>query len=300
MILADDPKSTKTKPGDASHATIDSAAILTGLIGRGIQGSRSPMMHQQEADAKGLRLIYRLLDLDFTATSELPELLKAAQIMGFSGVNITYPCKQAVIPLLDELSEEATQVGAVNTVLFRSGRRIGHNTDLLGFGEGFQRGLGDVALDVVAQIGAGGAGAATATAILRKGCNDLRIVDNEAERANGLADRLRGFFPTARITVATDAAEALSGAKGMINATPVGMTKYPGTPVAPDLIRPDLWVSEIVYFPLETELLRLARAKGCRTVDGSGMAVFQANAQPFQSRSGLKPIHNATPQARIQ
>jgi shikimate dehydrogenase len=279
--MADEQKpkqQTPAMPKADTKGTHRDAAFLTGLIGRGIQASRSPMMHQQEADAQGLRLIYRLLDLDVTRTDDLSQLVNAAELMGFSGLNITYPCKQAVIPLLNELSEEAMQVGAVNTVLFRDGRKIGYNTDLLGFSEGFTRGLGDVKRDVVAQIGTGGAGAATATAILRKGCKELRLVDSDPERAKGLAIRLMGFFPDAKILISKTAADALAGADGMINATPVGMAKYPGTPVEPDLLRADMWVSEIVYFPLETELLRLARAKGCRTVDGSGMAVFQAAA----------------------
>ena len=103
--------------------------LLVGLIGSGIQKSLTPAMQEAEAQAQGLRLHYQLIDLDRLAqsvTSEqaLPTLISAARTMGFAGLNITYPCKQAVIPLLDELSDEARAMGAVNTVAIRDGSRI--------------------------------------------------------------------------------------------------------------------------------------------------------------------------------
>jgi shikimate dehydrogenase len=105
-------------------------SILAGLIGSGIQASRTPALHENEGDAQGMRYLYRLIDLDALKLdiNALPELLTSAQHMGYTGLNITFPCKQAVIPLLDELSAEARGIGAVNTVLFKDGKRIGHNT----------------------------------------------------------------------------------------------------------------------------------------------------------------------------
>lgn len=146
-------------------------SILAGLIGAGIQASRTPALHEQEGDAQGLRYLYRLIDLDqlHLDSNALPELLKAAEQMNFTGLNITYPCKQAILPLLDELSPEARGIGAVNTVVWREGKRIGHNTDCLGFAEGFRRGLPDAARQRVVQMGAGGAGAAVAHALLAEG-----------------------------------------------------------------------------------------------------------------------------------
>ncbi len=102
-------------------------AILAGLIGAGIQASRTPAMHEREGDAQGLRYLYRLIDLDPLQldVNALPELLQAAERMAFTGLNITFPCKQAIIPLLDELSAEARGIGAVNTVVFKDDRLPG-------------------------------------------------------------------------------------------------------------------------------------------------------------------------------
>ena len=126
-------------------------SVLLGLIGQDIQGSRTPEMHMREGEAQGLRLDYRLIDLTKLGlgVEALPELLTAAQRMGFDGLNITHPCKQAVIPHLDELSDNARALGAVNTVILKDGKRIGENTDWSGFAEPFRRKMSDVALDRV-------------------------------------------------------------------------------------------------------------------------------------------------------
>ncbi|MGX5219624.1 shikimate dehydrogenase [Pseudomonas segetis] len=265
------------------------ASILAGLIGAGIQASRTPALHEHEADAQGVRCLYRLIDLDALQLdlNALPELISAAQHTGFTGLNITFPCKQAVIPLLDELSPEARGIGAVNTVVFANGKRIGHNTDCLGFAEGFRRGLADVAREQVVQMGAGGAGAAVAHALLSEGVRRLIIFDVDASRAQNLVDNLNQNFPGDRAQLGVDLADAMQNANGLVNTTPMGMVKLPGMPVPKALLRADLWVAEIVYFPLETELLREARALGCRTLDGSTMAVFQA-VKAFELFSGLQ------------
>lgn len=267
-----------------SHPT---PSILAGLIGSGIQGSRTPALHEREGDAQGLRYLYRLIDLDRLGldSSALPDLLTAAERMGFTGLNITFPCKQAVIPLLDELSAEARGIGAVNTVVLKDGKRVGHNTDCLGFAEGFRRGLPDVARARVVQMGAGGAGAAVAHALLGEGIEQLSIFDVEPARAQALADNLNQHFGAARAQVGEDLAAAMAVADGLVNTTPMGMAKLPGTPVPKELLRASLWVAEIVYFPLQTELLRDARALGCRTLDGGTMAVFQA-VKAFELFSG--------------
>lgn len=253
-------------------------ACRVGLIGRGIQGSRSPAMHSGEAAAQGLELSYELLDLDQRGLGDqaLPQLLTEAEARGFAGLNITYPCKQAVIPLLDALSEEAQAIGAVNTVQFRDGRRIGYNTDASGFEESFRRGMPGAALTSVVQIGGGGAGAATAFAFLRLGARRLTIIDVDIDRAQSLAVSLEEHFKNCEVRAGTDLKQALDTADGVLNATPLGMAKHPGSAVPVELLRPTHWVADIVYFPIETQLLRAARAAGCRTLDGGGMAVFQA------------------------
>lgn len=261
--------------------------VLAGLIGAGIQQSRTPAMHEREGAAQGVGYVYRLIDLDALKldNSALEELLTAAQRMSFTGLNITFPAKQAIIPLLDELSPEAAGIGAVNTVVLKDGKRVGHNTDCLGFAEGFRRGMQGAKRDRVVQMGAGGAGAAVAHALLLEGVKQLSIFDVEPARAQALADNLNQHFPGQPAQAGSDLLATMSEADGLVNTTPMGMAKLPGMPVPKAALHPGLWVAEIVYFPLETELLREARALGCRTLDGGTMAVFQA-VKAFELFSG--------------
>ncbi len=263
---------------------------LVGLIGAGIQRSLTPAMHEQEAAQHGLRLHYQLIDLDRSGVGAevLPTLMQAVRVMGFDGLNITYPCKQAVIPLLDELSDEARTMGAVNTVVCRDGRLIGHNTDGAGWVEAFQRRLPGADLSRVALLGAGGAGAAIAHAALRMGVRHLVVNDHDAAKAGELAAALQAAHGTDRASAQADVALALQGATGLIHATPTGMDKLPGLPLPEDLLHPGLWVADVVYFPLDTALLKAARARGCATVDGGGMAVGQALGA-FRLFTGLQP-----------
>lgn len=265
-------------------------SFLLGLIGQDIQSSRTPEMHMREAEAQGLRCIYRLIDLTALGlgVDALPDLLTSCQRLGFDGLNITHPCKQAVIPLLDELSADARALGAVNTILFHGGKRIGHNTDWSGFAEPFRRKMTGVALDRVVQLGAGGAGAAVAHAALTLGTRQLTIFDIDPARAESVAASLSRTFGAGRAVRGVDRNAALAAADGLINATPIGMEAHPGIPLPAELLRPELWVAEVIYFPLETELLRRARAIGCRTIDGGGMAVFQAVAA-FRLFTGREP-----------
>ena len=265
-------------------------SILVGLIGAGIQSSLSPSMHMREGEAQGFRYTYRLIDLDVLGqtAAALPELIASAEREGFVGLNITFPCKQAVVEWLDELFPDARAIGAVNTVLFEGGRRIGHNTDWSGFAESFRRSMGDVRRDRVVLFGAGGAGAAVAHALLKLEVRTLVVVDTDRARAVALAEALCARFGGGRAIALEDAAGALQGADGIVNATPVGMAKFPGLPLPVNLLSPELWVADIVYFPLETALLAKARAMGCRTMSGEGMAVFQA-VGAFRLFSGVEP-----------
>ena len=263
---------------------------LVGLIGAGIQRSLTPLLHEEEARHHGLRLHYQLIDLDSSGAgvTALPKLVDAARTMGFAGLNITYPCKQAVIPLLDELSEEARAMGAVNTVVIRERRLIGHNTDGSGWSWGFRRALPQADLRRVVLLGAGGAGSAIAHAVLRLGAESLVVVDSDAGRSNVLAEALNAHYAGGRVEAGAEPASALRAATGLIHATPTGMDKLPGMPLPESLLRSDLWVSEIVYFPIETALLKAARARGCAVVDGGGMAVGQALGA-FRLFTGREP-----------
>ncbi|WP_075790664.1 shikimate dehydrogenase [Massilia putida] len=264
--------------------------LLVGLIGQGIQHSMTPAMQEREAGAHGVRLHYQLVDLAEPAAGdvELSEVVKAMRAIGFAGFNVTFPYKQAILPLLDDLSEEARAMGAVNTVVNTGGKLVGHNTDGSGWARGFRRALPEADLARVVLLGAGGAGSAVADAVLRLGAPRLTVVDIDAARIDALAFKLNTQHGAGRVDATTDIAAALDGATGLIHATPTGMRAMPGLPLPEHLLRPSLWVSEIVYFPLETELLKVARARGCPTSDGGGMAVGQAIGA-FQLFTGLAP-----------
>jgi len=265
----------------------DNADIRVGLIGAGIQKSRSPFMHMQEAKAQALSLNYRLFDLEQLRCdqSALPYLLEEIQAAGYAGVNITHPCKQQVIEYLDTLSAEAGDLGAVNTVIFRDGKRAGHNTDWSGFYNSFSGGLPGAAIDNILQLGAGGAGSAVAYALARMGAGILSIFDTDADRAAGLADRLRDRFNDIDIRTLHNLDTVTADIDGLVNTTPVGMKNHPGLPLPASMLTPRFWVAEVIYFPLETELLSRARESACRILDGSGMAIHQA-AEAFRLFTG--------------
>jgi shikimate dehydrogenase len=266
--------------------------VVVGLIGAGIGASLSPALHEREAALLGFDYEYRLLDLDELGrpASDVGDLVREAARDGLRGLNVTHPCKQLVVPELDELSPEASALGAVNTVVLRDGRLAGHNTDLSGFQEAFERRLPHARTDRVVVLGSGGAGAAVAHAILALGAGHVTVVDAERERADELADGLvRGH--DGRAADAADLEQLLdllARADGLIHATPTGMEAHPGTAVPPELLDPRLWVADVVYMPIETQLLKDARERGCRTLDGAAMVALQA-AGSLELFTGARP-----------
>ena len=279
-------------------------SYLVGLLGEGVLPSLTPPLHEREADELGLRYLYRPVDLlavrdarhdpgdDLDAT--LGRLLGAAVDLGFSALNITHPAKQRILDHLDDVSPSAAAIGSVNTVLLAGGRRVGHNTDVTGFASALRDGLPGADLGHVVVIGAGGAGAAVAAALLEAGAVRLTIADLDAARAGALASSLAPRFPAASTSGrSSDALPALlrdhdDAATGLVNASFTGMHTHPGIPLDPGLLRPELWVADVVYRPLDTELLRAARAAGCRTLDGGGMAIGQA-ADAFRLITETEP-----------
>jgi shikimate dehydrogenase len=269
---------------------------LIGLVGAGIGPSLSPALHESEADRLGMRYLYRRLDLDrlgLPATA-VGEILAAARLAGYDGLNVTHPCKQLVLDHLDELTPEAADLAAVNTVVFAAGRAVGHNTDCSGFAHAVGHGLPDAPLDRIVLLGAGGAGAAVAHALLTMGAGLVRVFDVDPRRSETLAASLRSRFGAdravaGRLAAGTgELAVALGEAHGLVHATPTGMAAHPGMPVPATLLRPEMWVADIVYRPLRTELVTAATAAGCRVLDGGRMAVFQA-ADAFRLFTGFAP-----------
>src|SRR5699024_10578799 len=208
---------------------------------------------------------------------KLDELLNPAFRHGLERLSITHPVKQRVSDLLADIDPVARRIDSVNTVVIdRQGRTTGHNTDVTGFAAGFRAGLAGVATEAVVQIGAGGAGREVGFALAELGVGELVIADTDIDRAQGLAADIGAVGAQARAIGPEELEAAAASANGVVNATPIGMKAYPGTPIDTTVFWADTWVADVVYFPLETQLLAEARARGCRTLDGSGMAVNQA------------------------
>lgn len=251
---------------------------LVGLIGAKIGRSITPAMHEAAAQALGVDLYYHLIDTDVLGhgLADLPRLLDAARALGFTGVNITHPFKEAVVACLDEIEGAAAAVGSINTVLVRKGRLIGHNTDYTGFVAGWRRTFGAMKPGKAALVGAGGVGRAMAHGLIALGAEELRLVDIEPARAAALAIELRNVHEAARIVVAREAAAAMKGADGVINATPIGMHAYPGIPVPAASLDGMKWASDAVYTPLETEFIAAARRARVAVMTGQELAIGQA------------------------
>ncbi|GAA1466396.1 shikimate dehydrogenase [Microbacterium thalassium] len=278
-------------------------AVLIGLIGEGVTPSLTPPMHELEGARHGMSYVYRTVDLSRGQGTEehVRSLFDAARRLGFTGLNITHPIKQTAIGLLDELSENARRVGAVNTVVFEGDRTVGHNTDITGFAEAFADELDDVARDAVVLVGAGGAGSAVATALRGLGVGELIIVDQDAERADALARTVAARTSGGAIRAASldDLPALLARVDGVVNATPLGMAAHPGTAFDVSLLHERLFVVDIVYRPVETALLAAARARGCRVMSGLGMAMHQAadafeifTQEPADRRAMLADLEN--------
>ncbi|MBN9087018.1 MAG: shikimate dehydrogenase [Reyranella sp.] len=262
--------------------------ILVGLIGANIQQSLSPALHEDAFAAIGMVGHYHLMDVDTLPGRTLPELLAAARTAGFAGVNVTFPFKEAVIPLLDDVSDEARQIGAVNTVVIdASGRTTGHNTDRSGFRTAFAESFGKDAAHAqgALQLGAGGAGRAVAFALLDLGVASLRIYDRDHDRARKLCADLG---ERAQPLDAPEPAAAAAAAALIVNATPIGMQGHPGLPMTPEVVRAGQLVADVIYTPLETEFLKAAKKRKALTMGGAGMCVHQA-ADAFRHFAGRTP-----------
>ncbi|WP_346844877.1 shikimate dehydrogenase [uncultured Rothia sp.] len=277
-------------------------SYLVGLLGSGIQQSLTPPMHEYAADLAGLRYLYRPIDTDVV----LPQISNPADsprlafgklfshtfFLGYSALNITHPFKQTVLDYLDEISPEALHMGAANTVIFKDGKSHGYNTDYSGFSSALLRCLPHYRdrLQSVVQLGAGGAGAATAYALLRLGVHDLFLFDIDLVKARHTAKSLQQLFPTSTLHVLTsaDLKATISTTQGLINASPIGMHIHPGTPIDLSFLHSQLWVADVIYLPQQTPLISAASALGCDVMPGGMMAVGQA-LDAFKLITGITP-----------
>jgi shikimate dehydrogenase len=264
---------------------------LVGLIGANIMSSLSPALHEDAFAAAGMRGHYHLMDLDRLPGRRLEQLLAAVKATGFDGINVTFPCKQAVLPLLDDISPDARQIGAVNCVTIdNDGRTVGYNTDRIGFRRNFENGLGRASAEGKAAVlvGAGGAGRAVAFALMDLGIATLGVHDTDAGQAKALVADLTRFYGGARCRLVASVEDAISTAAGVVNATPVGMQGIPGIAVPVAGLGARHWVADVIYSPIETVLIETARAAGARVLTGGGMCVHQA-AETFRLFTGIQP-----------
>jgi shikimate dehydrogenase len=259
--------------------------FLTGLIGAPIAHSASPAMHERAAEALGVRCHYQLIEMAGASTAELSTILEGVRRLGFAGVNVTYPYKETVAGLLDELAPGAAAMGAINTVVVRGGKLIGHNTDTTGFARAVAPFVEASGRGAVAVIGAGGVGRAIAFALAGLQVSQIRIFDTEY----GRAEKLAGLLPTqADVVVASSVEHVLEGAVGVVNGTPVGMLPSRASPLPPALLHEGLWVADAVYTPLMTPLLVAGQSKGANIMTGRELAIYQA-ADAFELFTGLAP-----------
>jgi quinate/shikimate dehydrogenase (NAD+) len=262
-------------------------SFVVGLLGDNIGGSLAKPLQEGEGEAQGLSLAYRLIDGTQAGLrlEDTRDVLRWAVRLGFDGLAVTHPFKNAMMACVDEATTEAQALGASNLVVIRDGRSTAHNTDWVGFADALRAALPESLTDRMVLLGAGGAGVAVGYGALRYGAAHLDIVDQDADRAAAVAARLGSLVGTHRVAATSDLERALRLAGGLIQATPVGMDAHPGVPVDPGLLRPDQWVADIIYFPLETELVDRARAAGCRVMTGGAMAVHQ-HAAAFRILTG--------------
>jgi shikimate dehydrogenase len=190
-----------------------------------------------------------------------------------------------VVELLDDLSPGAKAIGAVNTVVVRDGKLTGHNTDTTGFGRAVKPLVANSDHGPVAVIGTGGVGKAIAFALASLGVSEIRIFDTDTSKAEQLISQLRD---KQSIRLASSVEDAIDGAVGIVNGTPVGMLPNRGTPVPDAMLHSGLWVADAVYSPLWTPLLNTAKAKGAQVMTGRDLAIYQA-ADAFELFTGFAP-----------
>lgn len=251
---------------------------LTGLFGYPVKHTASPAMHNAGFEALGIPWIYLPLEVK---PERLGEAVRGTVALGFRGFNVTIPHKQAVMAFLDEVSDEARLIGAVNTVrIDERGVCSGFNTD----GKGFIRSLRTDAAygpagKTVFVMGAGGAGRAVATQLALEGAARIVVCDLDASRAESLAQSIVSGVAHARVEAAPHEAAAIARALDeadlFVDATPLGMHGNDPTSVPVDKLKPATFVVDLVYNPPETRLLAQAKARGCRTLNGLGMLLFQ-------------------------
>ncbi|MBX6394764.1 MAG: shikimate dehydrogenase [Alicyclobacillaceae bacterium] len=247
------------------------------LIGHPVGHSLSPAMHNRAFEYLGIPWQYSAFDV---RREDLDSAMRGLQVLGFRGWNVTIPHKEAACRLVDELSEEAAEIGAVNTVAVQEGRLVGYNTDGWGYVQSLRQ---EANLDpegkICAVMGAGGASRGIVYALARVGA-EVWVFSRRPEQAEQLAASMGGKGPGRVYAMDWERRPELLGKVDLcVNTTPVGMAPHvDAVPFDPRWTRESCVISDIVYNPRETALLKIARQLGRPTHDGVGMFVFQGAA----------------------
>jgi shikimate dehydrogenase len=259
---------------------------VVAVLGYPVEHSRSPAMHNAAFDAMGLD--YRYLAFAVPPPA-LRDAVRGLRALGIVGANVTIPLKERIIPYLDDVSDEARIIGAVNTIVIRSGRLIGHNTDAQGFLRSLREDTGVTAKGGrFLIVGAGGAARAVAAGLAMSGARGVVVVNRSVQRALGMARRFRRLFPAVEwIGRPLDALPAAGTVRAVIQCTSVGMRPEDPSPIPVRWLEPRVAVYDLIYHT-RTALVREARAVGAPSAGGLGMLVHQG-ARAFALWTGRRP-----------
>lgn len=256
------------------------SSIRLGLIGDNIKRSKSPLLHTLAGELCGLDVRYdTLIPAELDASFEA--IFEHCRSSGYRGINVTYPYKEMVVPLLQIDDPRVAAIGACNTVLFEDDRARGFNTDYSGFAAAFRAAFPGSRPGIIAMAGAGGVGKAIGFALADLGAIALRLFDHDLVKAETLKNTLANVAPDTAVSLAETIEEAVAGADGLINCTPLGMVGHPGTAFPKSLIGSQLWAFDAVYTPVDTEFLRAAHSRGLETVSGYEL-FFHQGVEAFQ------------------
>lgn len=241
--------------------------LKLGLIGDNIARSKAPLLHRLAGAQNGLSVQYdRLVPKDLG--EDFDTLFDACAGRGYRGINVTYPYKERAAKKVSITDPLVRAIGAVNTVLFEAKGPCGYNTDYTGFIAGYREVRGQAGPGTACLIGTGGVGRALAFGLVALGASEIRLVDKDNEKAQGLASDLRSAPKAPKVVVYDNAGAAASGATGLLNGTPVGMVGYGGTPLPEGAMAGAEWAFDAVYTPVDTQFLQDATAKGLRIISG--------------------------------
>lgn len=270
---------------------------LAGVIGSPIAHSRSPLLHAHWLKTYGIRGHYIPMDVE---ERDLERVLRTLPAMGFVGVNVTVPHKEKVMAIADQITDRASLIGAANTLIFRNADSIlADNTDGYGFIENLKSGAPSWRADAGSALvlGAGGAARAVISALVDAGVPEVILSNRTRLRAERLK---QDFGHRIRVIDWVQAGSAVKEAALLVNTTSLGMTGQPELTVQLDGLHSGTVVTDLVYTPLQTNLLNAARNAGCVTVDGLGMLLFQA-IPGFERWFGQRPeIDEATRAAALK